>query len=128
MPDVRFIFETAPIPDRRGWDRGVVGEGAVGARWAGRYGLFRYGDRRWLDGAIPDISDAASGPVRVTSDDARSHAIFQPVPSVPTPVWGRDELDAGEIWSSNSVISWLLASSGVDMDQLRVPSKGRARG
>jgi hypothetical protein len=31
------------------------------------------------------------------------------VPEVPTLVWGRDELRAGEMWSSNSVVSWLLA-------------------
>lgn len=128
VPDGRFVIEMTPIPDRRGRERGVVGEGAVGTRWAGRYRLFRYENRRWLDGIIPDIGDAVSGPVRVTSDEARAHSILELVPSVPTPVWGRDELDAGEMWSSNSVISWLLASSGVDMDQIRAPFEGRAPG
>ena len=127
VPDGRFVIEMTPIPDRRR-ERGVVGEGAVGTKWAGRYRLFRYENRRWLDGIIPDIGDAVSGPVRVTSDEARAHSILELVPSVPTPVWGRDELDAGEMWSSNSVISWLLASSGVDMDQIRAPFEGRAPG
>jgi hypothetical protein len=128
VPEGRYVIEMTPIPDRRGRERGVVGEGTVGTRWAGRYRLFRYENRRWRDGAIPDVGDAVSGPVRVTSDEARAYAILQLVPSVPTPVWGRDELDAGEMWSSNSVISWLLASSGVDVDRLRAPSKGRAPG
>lgn len=128
VPDGRFVIEMTPIPDRRGRERGVVGEGTVGTKWAGRYRLFRYENRRWRDGIIPDIGDAVSGPVRVTSDEARAHSILELVPSVPTPVWGRDELDAGEMWSSNSVISWLLASSGVDMDQIRAPFEGRAPG
>lgn len=128
VPDGRFVIEMTPIPDRCGWERGVVGEGKVGSRWAGRYRLFRYENRRWRDGVIPDIGDAVSGPVRVTSDVACAHAVLELVPSVPTPVWGRDELDAGEMWSSNSVISWLLASVGVDMSQIRAPSQGRAPG
>jgi hypothetical protein len=128
VPEGRYVIERTPIPDRRGRERGVFGEGTFGPRWAGRYRLFRYETRRRRDGAIPDVGDAVSGPVRVTSDEARAHAILQLVPSVPTPVWGRDELDAGEMWSSNSVISWLLACSGVDMDQIRGPFEGRAPG
>jgi hypothetical protein len=38
------------------------------------------------------------------------------VPDAPRPVWGRDELGAGEMWDSNSVIAWLLLRSGVDTD------------
>jgi len=43
-------------------------------------------------------------------------------------VWGRDELDAGEMWNSNSVIAWLLARSGVETDRIRPPRGGRAPG
>jgi hypothetical protein len=46
--------------------------------------------------------------------------------SIPTPVWGRDELCAGEMWNSNSVTSWLLARSGIDMEDIRPPGDGRA--
>jgi hypothetical protein len=28
---------------------------------------------------------------------------------MPVLVWGRDELGAGEMWKSNSMISWLIA-------------------
>jgi hypothetical protein len=43
-------------------------------------------------------------------------------------VWGRDELDAGEMWNSNSVVSWLLARSGFDVNSIRPPAGGRAPG
>src|ERR1700750_518928 len=38
----RFVIEQAPIPNARGPERGVVAEGPVGARWAGRIRMFRY--------------------------------------------------------------------------------------
>jgi hypothetical protein len=50
------------------------------------------------------------------------------VPSVPTPVWGRDELDTGDMWNSNSVVSWLLTSAGIDPDTIAPPPGGRAPG
>ena len=48
--------------------------------------------------------------------------------SVPTPVWGRDQLHAGEMWNSNSVVAWLIASSGLDAAKIRPPRGGRAPG
>jgi hypothetical protein len=50
------------------------------------------------------------------------------VPDVPTPVWGRDELQAGEMWNSNSVISWLIARSGLGVEAVHPPAGGRAPG
>jgi hypothetical protein len=47
---------------------------------------------------------------------------------VPTPVWGRDELHTGEMWNSNSLISWLIARSGIDVDSVAPPTRGRAPG
>jgi hypothetical protein len=47
---------------------------------------------------------------------------------VPTPVWGRDELDAGEMWNSNSLISWLIARNGLDAEAIKPPVGGRAPG
>ncbi|MHB0916071.1 MAG: hypothetical protein ACYC4M_10415, partial [Thermoleophilia bacterium] len=49
-------------------------------------------------------------------------------PMVPTPVWGRDELDAGEMWNSNSIISWLLVTSGLGDGSVAMPANGRAPG
>jgi len=50
------------------------------------------------------------------------------VPQVPTPVWGRDELRAGEMWNSNSLIAWHLAGSGLDPQSIPLPAGGRAPG
>ena len=125
--DGRFIVEMTPIPDSDGAQRGVVAEGPVGARWIGRFRLFRYEIRRWRGGAIPDADEALSGPVRV-GNAAHASQLLDLVPLLPTPVWGRDELNAGEMWNSNSVTSWLLARSGIDSADIRPPLGGRAPG
>jgi hypothetical protein len=38
----RFVIEQAPVRDDRDEQRGVVAEGPVGIRWAGRFRIFRY--------------------------------------------------------------------------------------
>jgi hypothetical protein len=48
--------------------------------------------------------------------------------SIPTPVWGRDDFRTGEMWNSNSIVSWVLAKSGVPLTSVRPPSGGRAPG
>ena len=52
VPEGRFVIEQAPIRASDGADRGVVVEGAVGSRWAGRMRIFRYELRCWRDGVI----------------------------------------------------------------------------
>jgi hypothetical protein len=128
VPDGRFVIESAPIRDERGSERGVVAEGPVGTKMAGRFQLFRYEIRRWRGGSIPDANEAVASPVRVATDLARAQQVIDLVPSVPTPVWGRDELHTGDMWNSNSLISWLLARAGVDTDPLQPPPGGRAPG
>jgi hypothetical protein len=128
VPEGRFVIEQAPISDSNGVERGVVAEGAVGSRWAGRFRLFRYELRRWRNGVIPDLSEAVESPRRLTGDPCMSRRLLDLVPFVPTPVWGRDELGAGEMWNSNSFISWLIASSGLDAESIHVPAGGRAPG
>jgi hypothetical protein len=128
VPEGPFVIEQAPISDSHGEERGVVAEGAVGSRWAGRFRLFRYELRRWRGGVIPDVSEAVDSPIRLTDDPRMSRRILDLVPLVPTPVWGRDELGAGEMWNSNSFISWLIASSGLDAESIHVPARGRAPG
>jgi hypothetical protein len=128
VPDGRFVIESAPIPDRPGRERGVVAEGPVGMRWAGRFGLFRYEIRRWRGGSISDANEAVSSPVRVANDVVRARRVLDLVPSVPTPVWGRDGLQTGDMWNSNSLISWLLVRAGVETEQIHPPSGGRAPG
>jgi hypothetical protein len=128
VPGTRFVVEQAPAWPRDGVDRGVVAEGAVGARAAGRLRLFRYEVRRWRDGTIPDVGEAVESPLRVGDDVDHARRLLELVPQVPTPVWGRDELRAGEMWNSNSLISWLLARSGLDVEAIRTPAGGRAPG
>ena len=64
----------------------------------------------------------------MSDDPVTATRIFDLVAEVPTPVWGRDELGAGEMWNSNSVTSWLLSSAGIDLRQIRPPPGGRAPG
>jgi hypothetical protein len=128
VPEARFVIESAPVRDQRGRERGVVAEGPVGTSWAGRFRLFRYEIRRWRGGAIPDANEAVSSPVRVANDLARAQGVLDLVPSVPTPVWGRDGLHTGDMWNSNSLISWLLIRVGVDAEDLQPPPGGRAPG
>ncbi len=55
-------------------------------------------------------------------------ALLDATESVPRLTWGRDEWGTGEMWNSNSVISWLLAKSGVPMDEIQPPRNGRGPG
>ena len=127
VPEERFVIEQAPAWGEGG-ERGVVAEGAVGTRAAGRLRLFRYEIRRWRDGVIPDISEAVESPQRLSDDADRARRLLELVPHVPTPVWGRDELQTGEMWNSNSLISWLITRSDLDVESVNRPVGGRAPG
>lgn len=124
----RYVIEQTPVFDAEGAKRGVVGEGPVGARWAGRFRLFRYELRRWRDGVIPDLDEAVDSPRRLTNDVALAHRVLKITPEVPMLVWGRDELHAGEMWNSNSMIAWLLSRIGLDAESIEPPAGGRAPG
>ena len=95
VPEGRFVIEQAPVRDDNGQERGVVAEGAVGSRWAGRFRIFRYEVRRWRGGVIPDVDEAVESPQRLTDDPDVARRVLDLAPHVPTAVWGRDELGAG---------------------------------
>jgi hypothetical protein len=122
------VVEQAPIRDGNGRERGVVAEGAVGSSWAGRFRIFRYEVRRWRDGVIPDVDEAVESPRRLTGDPLLAQHVLDLVPAVPTLVWGRDESQAGEMWNSNSLISWLIARGGLNAESVHPPAGGRAPG
>jgi hypothetical protein len=128
IASARVVIEMTPVRDIRGDQRGVVAEGPVGAHWAGRFRIFRYEIRRWHNGHIPDVEEAVGGPRRLTDERARAHRMLTLVPQVPTPVWGRDDLETGEMWNSNSVTAWLIASSGIETESIQPPGTGRAPG
>jgi hypothetical protein len=126
-PEGRFAIEQAPAWGEEG-ERGVVAEGPVGIRAAGRFRLFRYEVRRWRNGTIPDLAEAVDSPRRVSDDLEDVRRLLDLVPKAPTPVWGRDELGAAEMWNSNSLISWLIVRTGLDAESVQPPPGGRAPG
>ncbi len=129
LPDGRVVVETVwPIPDSKGAARGVVVEGPVFDRRLAWLRPMRYEVRCWRDGVIVDAGDAVGGP-RLVSDDAdQAQRLVELAASVPPLTWGNDELDTGEMWNSNSVVSMLLARSGVPMASIEPPNGGRAPG
>ncbi len=128
LAEQRYVIEMAPVWNERSRERGTVGEGAVGSPVLGRLRMFRYEIRCWRDGRIPDAGEAVDSPRRLTTDPATATGVLEAVPQVPTPVWGRDELRTGDMWNSNSVVSWLLARNGLDMAEIAPPTGGRAPG
>jgi hypothetical protein len=124
----RFVIEMTPVWSTDAPDRGVGCEGPVGLRWLGASRLFRYEVRCWRDGVIPDVAEAVDSPRRLSTDPVRAQRIMSLAPTFSTATWGRDELGTGDMWNSNSLISWLLARSGHDLNSVRPPVHGRAPG
>jgi hypothetical protein len=87
VPEGEFVIEMAPIPDGNGAVRGVVAEGPVGSRWARSLRIFRYENRCWSDGVIPDAGEAVESPLRLTDDPILAQRILDLMPHAPTPVW-----------------------------------------
>jgi hypothetical protein len=129
LPEGRFIVETMwPSPSGDPRSRGVVAQGAVFARWLSFTRIFRYEVRCWRDGELPDSNDAVGGPQLVSRSVETAQMLLDLAPSVPTLTWGRDQHGTGDMWNSNSVLSWLLARVGIDMDTVKPPEGGRAPG
>jgi hypothetical protein len=84
--------------------------------------------RRWRDGSIGDAAYAVASPQHVSGDLHQARRLLELVPSVPPFRWGRDELRTGDMWNSNSVVSWLLAGSGLPAERIQPPHGGRAPG
>src|SRR5579872_787629 len=77
VPEGVSTIEMAwPIPKAPGRERGAVGEGPVGWRWAGRFRVSRYEIRCWPHGTIPDIDYAVDSPVRVTDDASTARQLL----------------------------------------------------
>ena len=127
VDDVTTVIEMAPVWTERG-DRGVVAEGPVGCRSLGRSRLFRYEVRCWPGGSVPDLAAAVGGAHAITDDARLARRVLELVPHFPTSVWGRDELSTGDMWNSNSLVSWLLVNAGADVAGLEPPNGGRAPG
>ena len=129
LPGERFIVETMwPCPKGNPAGRGVVAIAPVFAGWLSFTRIFRYEVRRWMNGVLPDASEAIGGPRLVSSDEEVAERVLDLTNQVPRLIWGRDQARTGEMWNSNSVVSWLLAKAGLDMETVLPPAMGRAPG
>ncbi|MCW2829158.1 MAG: hypothetical protein JWQ67_2774 [Marmoricola sp.] len=122
------VVEMAPVWSSRAAERGAVAWGPVGLPWLGRSRYFRYEVRCWLHGIIDDWAYAVQSPVNIPTDLPRARRLLELVPDFPTLTWGMDELGAGDMWNSNSLISWVLTVSGHDLSTIEPPHGGRAPG
>ncbi|WP_404320618.1 hypothetical protein [Arthrobacter luteolus] len=122
-----YAIEMTPSWGQGRSERGVVAEGPVGLRALGRLKLFRYEVRCWRGGIIPDLGYAPEPPLVFNVSTSGADALRARVPQVPDMVWGAKMPD-GDMWNSNSLVSWLLQSSGIDAGALYPPHGGRAPG
>lgn len=125
----RLVIEMAPAwSGPKSSDRGVVRTGPVGLRVLGRWRLFRYEVRCWQGGLIPDLGWAVGGPTLLTDNETLAHTLIGHVRDVPALVWGRTMGSTGDMWNSNSVVSWLIVTAGLDASTLGPPDGGWAPG
>ena len=129
LPNGTYVVETMwPRPDRDLTSRGVVHIGPVFSKALGRFRLFQYEVRVWRDGSLPDADQAVGGAHLVSTRDEDAEAVLDAASLLPDLVWGRDEIGCGDMWNSNSVVSWLLCRAGLPMDAIQPPPGGRAPG
>ena len=128
VSDATYVIEMGPEWSGSPTNRGAVCGGPVGARWLGLSRLFRYEVRCARDGVIPDIAEAVGGAQRVSTGTDPAQRLVDLVSEFPTATWGRDELQTGEMWNSNSLIAWLIARTGLYVDSIKPPPGGRAPG
>ncbi len=119
--------EVTPVWGQPAVDRGVVATGPVGARVLGRSRLFRYEVRCWAGGTVPDLAWALVRR-RVSADPRAAERLLAAAPGVPTRTWGGRAPGDRDMWTSNSVVAWLLAAAGLDPVALGPPPGCRAPG
>jgi hypothetical protein len=124
----RYVIEMTPVWGLPDCDRGVAVEGPVGARPLGHSRFFRYEVHSWRGGVIPDAAQAEGGARRLSTSSSMAREVLELVSHFPGYTWGRDEQATGDMWNSNSLTSWLLASSGHDTSLVGPPENGRAPG
>lgn len=128
LDEITYAIEMGPVWNVDACDRGAICQGPVGMRWLGRFRAFQYEVRCWPGGSIPDIAEAVASPLRVSTERRKVSAVLDVVRQVPALIWGRDELHCGDMWNSNSLVSWALARTAHDVGAIRPPLGGRAPG
>ncbi|AWH97588.1 hypothetical protein A6048_17530 [Dietzia psychralcaliphila] len=124
----RHVIEMAPAWGPLSGSSGVVATGPVGLPWLGRSRLFRYEVRCLPEGEIPDRAWAPAPPTLIALSAAEADAVVGRVATIPRHTWGRDAVGVGEMWNSNSLVSWLLQTTGIDAAALCPPDHGLAPG
>lgn len=119
--------EVTPVWGQPPVDRGVVATGPVGARALGRSRLFRYEVRCWSGGAVPDLAWSLARR-RVSTDPRVAERLLAAAPGVPARTWGGRAPGDRDMWTSNSVVAWLLGAAGLDPVPLGPPPRCRAPG
>jgi hypothetical protein len=128
VADAAYVIENAwPSPDDRFEQRGVVVQGPVWSPWLGRFRVFRYETRCWRDGQIADVAEAVDTET-VSTDSATAMRLIHLSRDIPDLTWGRRVSGSAEMWNSNSAISYLLTSAGVEARSLEPPVGGSAPG
>ncbi len=127
LEGIASSIEMGPVWNVADADRGVVGTGPVGSPLLGSFRMSRYEVRCWPGGRIPDL-DLAISSFQVSSDRAHAIQLLDLTRDFPLATWGRDEQRTGEMWNSNSLVSWLLARSGHNPTRVQPPARGRAPG
>jgi hypothetical protein len=102
--------------------------GPVGFRGADRLPLFRYQLRRLRAETLPDEEWAVASPIRLSQDCVTAQAILDLAGQVPPYTWGRRVKGTTEMWTSASVIAWILVHAGIDAAAIALPPGGRAPG
>lgn len=128
LDGARYAIEMTPAWGAAGQDRGTVAQGPVGLPMLGRSPFFRYEVHRWRAGVIPDLALAVGGAHRLSDDSELVRRAWDGVARVPTPTWGRDERHTGDMWNSNSVVSWILLTAGLELGDVAPPRGDRAPG
>lgn len=122
----RFTLELMPAFIRT--DAPPLMTGPVGVRGADRLRLFRYQLVCLPVDALPDEQWAVESPVRLSADSGAVRRVIELAPCVPRYAWGRRQRGTREMWTSDSVVSWLLVKAGVDLSRVHPPRGGRAPG
>ena len=98
------------------------------AAWLGRAGCSGTRFAAGAKGGSRTYPRRSTARTLLTEDPVVAQRLLDLVPLVPAATWGRDELGAGEMWNSNSLISWLLVAAGIDIETVPLPAGGRAPG
>lgn len=102
--------------------------GPVGLRLLGRLKLFRWALQCTPGGVFPDEQWATGDPMVLSTDCSTAEAILDLAREIPRYTWGRRRPGTGEMWTSDSVIAWLLVRAGIDLAGVGPPPGTRAPG